>query len=232
MMLKHRYRTNCGRLSGAGILLGLIGLGILGVLYPAVYYTSKTIHDLLSENSHLKENISRLTAESQIGYAKVLEQFERDGKRYTRLLFVETEREDPRKTILKRECEIEGDIVHFDAMIVKFRAPLVMEGQERAIYLWRRIYGEHMKPEDGYPIEEPGREPLRYRSICHELSLDETKLFWEEIWKLSNNPDQLHQAGIQAVYGNVVYQNLQSGLIYIFKIGDTGDLYIEVIPDL
>jgi len=41
------------------------------------------------------------------------------------------------KRVLEKEYEIEGDIIHFDALIVKFDEQLVMDGKERTLYLWR-----------------------------------------------------------------------------------------------
>jgi hypothetical protein len=195
-------------------------------------HTGKAITELLSENKELKQAITNLTEENQIGYAKVLSQQTRDGRLYTHLLFVETDRSDPAKRILEREYDIEGDVVHFDALIVKFDDKIVMDGKERAIYLWRRIYGEQMKPEDGYPIETEGAEPRRYADLCSRLSLHDRTLFWSEIWKLSNDPNRLKDAGIRAIYGNVNYRQLKPGLIYVFRINNTGNLYSEPVPAL
>ncbi|MCD6384964.1 hypothetical protein J7M23_04220 [Candidatus Sumerlaeota bacterium] len=205
---------------------------VLGILAISSLYVSKTIYDLLRENKALKQAITNLTKETQIGYAKVISQERRDGRLFTRLLFVETDRDDPTRRILEKEYEIEGDIVYFDALIVKFGDQLVMDGKERALYLWRRVYGEKMSPADGYPIETPGAEPQRYADIFAKLSLKEKNLFWTEIWSLSNDPDRLKKAGVKAIYGNVVYKKLRPGLIYMFKISNTGTLYPEVVPDL
>lgn len=35
-----------------------------------------------------------------------------------------------------------------------------------------------------------------------------------------------------AIYGSVVYQKLEPGLIYVFKISSTGALYPETVLDL
>jgi hypothetical protein len=192
----------------------------------------RTIDELLKENHHLKDAISNLSAETQIGYAKVLSQEVRDGRLYTRLLFVETQPNEPTKPVLKKEFEIEGDVAHFDAMIVNFGQQLVMDGQERAIYLWRRIYGETSPPSAGQPIQEVGHEPERYRQIGERLSVSDRNLFWSEIWELANDPNRLKELGVRAVYGNVVYHKLKAGLIYVFKISSTGTLYPELVPDL
>ncbi len=193
---------------------------------------NQTIEQLLQNNQQLKQAISNLKTETQIGYAKVLSQREVDGVVHTKLLFVETEPNEPLKPILRKEFELQGDVVHFDAIIVKFGQQMVMDGRERAIYLWRRIYGDTMRPQDGFSIEQEGAEPARYAQLCEKLSLQDRQLFWESIWDLSNDPYRLEEMGMRAVYGNVVYQRLQPGLIYIFKISPTGTLYPEVIPDL
>ena len=197
-----------------------------------LYQGAMTINELLGENKELKQAIGRLTTEDQIGYAKVISQHTEDGKLLTTLRFVETSRDDKTKKILQKEYTIEGDVIHFDALIVKFDEQMVLDGKARALYLWRRVYGEKMTPEEGFPIEEPGAEPRRYKDLLDVLPLEHRELFWSSIWDLANNPEQLHQHGIKAIYGNVIYSQLREGLIYVFKIGPTGHLYVEDVFDM
>ncbi len=211
-------------LAAGAVLAGYIGRGL--------YQRQMTIHQLLNENKQLKGAITNLTAEEQIGYAKVISQEKRDGKVFTTLRFVETARNDKLKKIVERDYTIAGDIVHFDALIVKFSDKMVMDGRERAMYLWRRVYGEGMAPQDGFPIESPGAEPARYADLLKRLSIKQRELFWSSIWDLANDPEKLKDHGITAIYGNVIYSPLREGLIYVFKIGPTGQLYREVVPDM
>ena len=217
---------------GVLLLLAIAVLAVAAVLGKAFWLSSRTIFDLLTENKKLKQAISSLTAESQIGYAKVLSQKSENGEMVTRLLFVETARDDPARRILEREYRIEGDVVYFDALIVKFSDQYVMDGKARSLYLWRRVYGESRPPERGFPIEEEGAEPERYKDLFRQLRLRDREMFWSEVWKLSNDPDRLRSAGIQAIYGLAVYKKLRPGLIYVFKISNTGQLYPETVPAL
>ena len=196
------------------------------------FYGAATIRELLTENKQLKQAITNLTFEDQIGYAKVISQENRDGKLFTNIKFVETAREDKLKKVLEKNYTIEGDIVHFDALVVKFGDKMVMDGKEKALYLWRRVYGENTAPENGLMIEEPGREPQRYKDLLKLLPENQRNLFWTNIWELANNSDQLKEYDIKAVYGNVVYSKLRKGLIYVFKISPSGQLYPEVVPDM
>jgi hypothetical protein len=213
-------------------IFGLLTLIAVIYLAGALFYGAKTIHDLLGENKKLKQAISTLTHEDQIGYAKVVRQETRAGKLYTTVRFVETAREDRLKTVLAKEYEIEGDTVHFDALIVTFSDQAVTDGKERSLYLWRRVYGENQTPADGFSIEEQGAAPARYADLLGRLRLSEQKIFWTAIWDLANDPEALQRHGIKAIYGNAVYKKLRPGLIYVFKISASGQVYPETVPDL
>jgi hypothetical protein len=215
-------------------LIALIPLGI-GIWYigKTAYESVMTIQKLLTENKQLKQAITNLTTEEQIGYAKVIKQeTDPNGRLLTTLRFVETDRVDKLKKILEKEYTIEGDVIHFDALIVKFGSQMVMDGKVRALYLWRRIYGEKMPPDQGFSIEEIGQEPARYGDLLTLLPPQYRQMFWEHIWQLANDPELLKKYDIEAVYGNAVYSKLRPGLIYVFKITPTGQVYPEVVPEL
>jgi len=213
------------------IVVGIC-LIVFAYLGRGFYYGAMTIHQLLAENKHLKRAITNLTHEEQIGYAKVIARKTENGQLFTTIRFVETARDDKLKTILEKEYTIEGDIIHFDALIVKFGNKMVMDGKTKALYLWRRVYGEKMAPEDGFAIEGPGAEPKRYSDLLQALSIKQRQLFWSNIWDLANDPEKLKKHDIEAIYGNVVYSRLSKGLIYVFKISPTGQVYREVVPDM
>lgn len=213
-------------------VFGLLSLATAAFVAGTLLYGTKTVHDVLNENKELKQAISTLTEEDQIGYAKVLKQETRDGRLYTTLRFVETERGNPLKTVLQKDFEIEGDIVHFDALIVSFSGQAVVDGGERSLYLWRRVYGETQAPVDGFFVESPGVEPARYEGLLAPLKQDEQQLFWNAIWELANDPEALQSYGINAIYGNAVYKRMRPGLIYIFKFTPTGQLIPGTVPDL
>jgi len=213
-------------------IVGGICLVLVAYLGRGFYYGAKTIHQLLAENKQLKKAITNLTREEQIGYAKVVSQQTIDEKLLTTIKFVETARDDKLKTILEKEYTIEGDIIHFDALIVKFGNKMVMDGTTRALYLWRRVYGEKMTPEKGFVIEQPGTEPERYRDLLKVLPIKQSQMFWSNIWDLANDQKKLKEYDIEAVYGNVIYTRLCKGLIYVFKIDSTGQVTPETVPDM
>ena len=214
--------------------LGVAALLVAVAAYvgPGLYRHAMTLHELLTENKQLKQAISNLTEEDQIGYAKVLSQRDENGRHLTTIRFVETARGDKTKVILQKECTVQGDVIHFDALIVRFEDKMVMDGKSRALYLWRRIYGETTPPQDGCLLEEPGAEPQRYRGLLQALPVAHQQLFWSSIWDLANDPEKLRQYGIKAIYGSAVYSQFRPGLIYVFKINPVGHLYPEVVPEM
>jgi hypothetical protein len=212
----------------------VIGAAVIGVAYLSrtPYKAVATIHQLLTENKELKQALTNLRREDQIGYAKVIRQETKDGELFTTIRFVETARDNKLNKILEKEYTISGDIIHFDALIVKFGSKMVMDGRTKALYLWRRVYGEKMTPAEGFPIEELGAEPQRYKDLLATLPIESRKMFWSKIWELANDTEKLAQYDIDAIYGNAVYWKLREGLIYVFKINSTGQVYPEIVPDL
>lgn len=219
--------------------IAIFGVIVIAALAYFLYNPLKTIADLLSENNKLKKAITSLTDENQIGYAKVIKQETKNGKLFTTLKFIETAPTDKTNKILEKQYTIQGDVIFFDALIVKFNNKIVMDGKQKSLYLWRRVYGENTAPNDGFVIENENGEPERYKGLVEENSIigrilgrpSDKKIFWDAIWALSNDPDNLQKLGIKATYGNAVYNKLKPGLVYVFKITDTGHLYPETVPD-
>ncbi|MGC6423893.1 MAG: hypothetical protein ACON4O_02770 [Lentimonas sp.] len=208
---------------GAAILIA----GILGVSF---YLSSSTIHSLLTENHELNKAIKNLTAEEQIGYATLQSQSrDENGELRSTIRFVQTAASKPKEIVSEQLFTINGDIIHFDALIVKFSTEFVKDGKGRSLYLWRRIYGEGNSPASGDLIDIPNEAPERYHAITKSLRMRDSDIFWEAIWELANDLEQLSEYGITAVFGNAIYTKMQEGQITLFKISPTGQIYPEVL---
>ncbi len=216
------------------LFFGLTAVGLAALLLWAVvaYKGVRTIEDLVKKNEKFQEAITELTLESQIGYAKILQRRVVDGTLIQTVRFVETAWDDPSEEVISRDFEIRGEEIYFDAMIVRFDSERVQDGNERALYLWRRIYSEEVSPENGFPLEEPGNAPERYREWLAKLPVRHRNLFWSEIWSLSNNPKKLEDLGITAIFGSAVYQRMEPGRVYLFRINNSGQIYPLAVPDL
>lgn len=195
----------------------------------SIYFSSSSIHSLLTENTQLKSSIKNLTDERQIGFATVQSQEkEADGSLRTTIRFVQTDAKNPKQIVSEQLFTIEGDVAFFDTLIVKFTDDYVKDGKERALYLWRRIYSETTAAEKGQLIEQPSTAPERYYAITRSLKIKNRDVFWSAVWDLANQPDALSEYGIQAVFGNAIYTKLEPGNVYTFKISPTGQIYPEI----
>jgi len=210
-------------MAGAALVTAIVlGLGF--------YFSSSSIHSLLTENHELNQAIRNLTDEQQIGFATIQSQSPNaQGEIESLVRFVQTAPGNPREVVSEELFVVPGAVVHFDALIVKFSDDYVKKGKGRALYLWRRVYGEKQAPADGTVIQAPGSAPERYRSISQSLRLKDRDLFWEAIWDLANDPDHLSAYGVQAVFGNAIYTRMEPDKVYLFKISPNGQIYPEVL---
>lgn len=204
---------------------------LLVVVQTSVFYfSSPNINRLLTQNEKLKSAINNLTAEEQIGYATLLSpKTAKDGRIYSEVRFVQSAAGYPKQITSVESFTVIGDVVHFDALIVKFNNELVQRGKQHALYIWRRIYGDSQQPDKGLPIEQPNSAPERYYEISKTLRIDERKVFWKAIWDLANEPEKLSKHGVSAVFGNAIYCQMQSGKVNLFKINSSGQIYPEII---
>lgn len=210
-------------------LISLVALGAAGLVGVSYYFSTSSIHKLLTENQQLSEAIQNLTAEDQIGFATLQSQSRsEEGSLQSKIRFVQTAPENPKQIVSEQMFTIQGDIAHFDALIVKFTDASVQSGKEKALFLWRRIYSEDTPPAQGTAIEIPGSAPDRYYNITRALRIKDRDIFWEAIWDLANAPEALSQYGIKAVFGNAIYTRIAADKVYYFKISPSGQIYIEV----
>ena len=219
---------NQGKILSTTVLLAAAAAAaIVGLAY---YFSSSSIRSLLTENHELNKAIRNLTEERQIGYATVVSQ-ETDqlGQTSSLVRFVQTAPGNPDQIVSEQLFQIAGSVIHFDALIVKFSDAYVREGKGRALYLWRRIYGDQTAPESGQPIQKPGDHPERYTEISNSLRLKDREVFWDAIWNLAENPAQLTEFGVTAIYGNAIYTRMQPGQVYLFKITPTGQIYPKLL---
>ena len=98
-------RSSKGESGGiVGRVVAMIALIVITLVVYVLWNVFTDITKLLTENKQLRLAITNLTQEDTIGYAKVLWQGERDGRsgvKFTRLVFVETDRNNKSKEVLR-----------------------------------------------------------------------------------------------------------------------------------
>lgn len=119
-----------------GILMAMAALVTASILGISFYYSTASIHELLTENHQLNKAVRNLTQEEQIGYATLQSQSHNDlGQLESVVRFVQTASDNPKAIVSEQLFTVCGDIIHFDALIVKFTNEYVKDGTARALYL-------------------------------------------------------------------------------------------------
>ena len=191
----------------------------------------------LKENKALKTAISNLTATETVAYVDVEKRVEDEEGGYVALIFSETERGNPNKVIREERITAPGELTYFDALVVTFDDKLVKDGERKALYLWKRIFGEQQAPEDGYRLDET--LPKAYEEIskaCEGTFLgftvaDHAEEFWNAIWDLANEPDKMKDLGIHSLQGKASSMKLEQGKRYKLTIGNRGRVDIQMEGD-
>jgi outer membrane murein-binding lipoprotein Lpp len=169
----------------------------------------------------VRRRVARLTAIDQ-------KKDEATGKLRSLVEFVELNDEgNPLET--PRQFEIPGDEVYVDGWLVKFDDEYVESADlERgtSLLLFKRLFGNDQKPDDGYPLDQHGAAPKAY-ARGGKMS-DFEKGIFDDFWSIANDKTKAEEKGIRAIHGLAGYIKVQPGQKYTVELGSTGD--VSVIP--
>lgn len=167
-----------------------------------------------------------LKVDHRVAQLRVVEQgptAEGDGLA-TQLEFVEVDA-DGRELTAPRQFTIRGDVVHVDALLIKFSDDAVEQNdplRSTSICLFTRLYGDEQTPADGFPLDAVGSRPAAY-SAGSEASELEREL-WSQFWDFANHPQRAAQAGVRAMHGEGPFMKVRSGKTYRLLLRASGGL--------
>jgi hypothetical protein len=173
-----------------------------------------------------------LKVNHRLAEIKVIDQSEdADGKKKTTVQFVEVN--DAGEAIdSPKIVTIDGDVLYIDAWVVKYDDKLVETGNPlgaTSICLFRRLFGEHQRPVEGFALDREGVEPIVYRH-GEQISPTEQEI-WRQFWEYANNPLLAEKAGVRAAHGEAPSIQLRTGKLYKVELRASGGLSI-VAEDL
>jgi len=126
------------------------------------------------------------------------------------------------------EFRIQGDVAYVDAWVVKFKDELVEEADPlrgTSICIFRRIFGEHQEPKNGFVLDPVGSRPAAY-SHGSEMS-DLEREIWSRFWDYANDPVMAEKIGARAAHGEAPSMKLRKGKSYRIDLRASGGLGIE-----
>lgn len=123
--------------------------------------------------------------------------------------------------------ELEGRVAYIDALVIKFEDAYVERGdvwRGTSICLFRRIFSENQRPEDGFPLDPTGKRPAPYADETDEGADRE---LWLRFWDYANDAVLAEQMGVRAVHGEAPYIELRPGKSYRIELRASGGLSIR-----
>jgi len=126
-----------------------------------------------------------------------------------------------------KEMTLPGREFYFDTLLIKFEDHFVEANDPlkgRALMIFRRVYSDTVKPEEGVVLDPVGRSPEVYaeKGTVSEFEKD----LWRQFWELANNEELAKQKGIRAVHGDAPYMRLEPGKVYELQLRTTGEVSI------
>jgi hypothetical protein len=127
----------------------------------------------------------------------------------------------------QRDLEIIGEEVYVDTLVIKFEDHFVEEGDPlkgKALLLFRRIFTNRVKPDDGYILDKDGVPPEIYagKSTPNPFERD----LWSRFWVVANSEELAKKLGVKAMHGQAVYGRLVLNMVYTLEMRSTGELVI------
>lgn len=221
------------------VLTRLIGLAVAVVLATGgllFYMSSSDVRDQVIQDQAQQieslENIAlRLQTDARVADILVTDQ-QRDpeGQLRTTLLFVEYGRDG--EALAPKRFEVVGDRVHVETQLIKFERHFVREGDPlrgKSLVLFTSIYGSATPPDQGQPVDEPGRIPRIYRGADPRDSRFEQSL-WEDFWKLMADTQYANSKGVRVAQGETVWGIFQPEKLYTITLESAGGLSLTNRP--
>jgi hypothetical protein len=181
----------------------------------------KTLNEAVDR---LNTSLMLLKVDHRVARLSVIDQGkdEATGKTFTKVEFVELNDEGhPIDT--PREFRIPGDTVYVDAWVVKFLDKYVEAADlERgtSLIMFKRLFGNDQKPDDGYPLDEVGAAPKAY--LRGGQMSDFEKSIFDDFWSIANDKAKAEEKGIDAIYGDAGYIKVEKGKNYIVRLRASG----------
>lgn len=215
------------RLTRLFLIAGAVGITVAAILGYRAYVDSEQRREI----ERLQAVVARLESESRRAEAVVVRQEERGGLTRTTFRFGEV---DPNgRPLPAREFTVDGDVVFFDALVIRFDGERVKAGDPlrgHSLALFRRVFGEFQRPADGFAIDgaSAGGVPDVFRARPRATPF-ETQL-WARFWDLAADPEAAAREGVSVAQGEAVYTRMRPGLLYRITLAANGGLSIRPEP--
>ena len=127
------------------------------------------------------------------------------------------------------DAELPGRVAYVESLVIKFDDELVASGDPwrgASLCLFRRLFSELQRPEDGVLLDPPGQEPAGYS----DADLEPADELWRNFWDLADDPAAAAARGVRALHGEAPFVELRDGRSYLVELRASGGLTIRREP--
>ena len=127
-----------------------------------------------------------------------------------------------------REITVEGKTVYVETLVVKFGDTYVEQGDTlrgTSICLFKRLFGENQKPNEGEELDAEGLQPLAYTGVEGPDPLH--RELWDRFWDYANDKNLARQMGVKAMHGEAPFIETRPGMTYRVELRASGGLTIQ-----
>lgn len=183
----------------------------------------QSVEALFKENDRLQQALSRLQEETVVAYVWLIARAPGPAGTETSFVWMEPSAGEPFSGARVDTFTVTGDTVYLDGFLIRFPGSLVADGRARALFLWRRAFGDDQTPNAGVPLDQGRGAPPRYEALFSgALSSEESQRFWDALWQLAHDPHALSGLGIETISGQALAIRPRPDTLYAIKVSATG----------
>jgi cell division protein FtsB len=184
---------------------------------------------ITEENVKLNLALRLMKVDHRVAEVEVLDQVQGDERPRTRFRFSELT-SDGQPAGEPQVFTVDGDTIYIDAWVIKYADEHVEQGdplRSTSVCLFRRIFGEHQQPSEGFALDKADARPAVY-SQGSEMS-DLERDIWANFWEYANDPQKAKQGGLRAAHGEAPSIRLEPGKRYRVDLRASAGL--TIVPE-
>jgi hypothetical protein len=122
-----------------------------------------------------------------------------------------------------------GEEIYVDAFVTTFESRAVKGGQAKSLYLFRRIFTEHMAPQMGFPLyrSEGSGDGIPQPYLHQSVDRTAQQRVWDHLWRLIDDTAYAETQRVRTKFGQAVYTKMQPGQCYSLTIQHNGGLLLH-----
>jgi hypothetical protein len=213
---------------GAVSAIAMVALFTGGFRALEVRQLKGEISQLERDRQRLAEYGRRLSASRRVAQADVLEQLaDAQGRPVSAILWHEVDADGVLGP--PQEIEVVGDLVYFEAAVIKFEHQLVGDGDtERgaSLALFRRVFGE---------FQPAASAPQLNRSLTDQLTQENADTFderlWTMFWEMMDDPRLAEKYGVRVAQCEAPAVRVKAGQVWEVSIDAAGGLNLRLVRE-